>query len=201
MNAQEKPNFPVSSSYIPFLPSPEFLRTHPTLVEEYVPQPVKTGEMIAYNYVPTPINKPSEVKPLMKKQMTKYGYVPVPINRPSKAEELMRKQKQELPPKGSAATRNRRNRRLRQLQKPIEERKSYIQPTSSIAVGDPYWFPVFWNSRKPKEHALFSKTFAKLADKQRVMIKTYGDGKITVWRAGEEITLRKANSFGIGTQF
>lgn len=121
MNSQEKPNFPVSSSYIPFLPSPEFLRTHkdPTTVKEYVPQPVTKGEMTRYVNVPTPKYSLSKVDHCMKKQMTKYGHVPNPTNRPSEAEDLVKKQKQEQPPKGSAPTQNRKKRRLRQLQKPM----------------------------------------------------------------------------------
>lgn len=179
MNSQEKSNFPVSSTFVPFLPSPEFLKAQEnnTPAEEYVPQPVT------------------------KREITKYGYIPTPINNPSDAEELLKKQKQERPPKGNAETQKRKKRRLRQLQKPVNERRSYIHPTSSIAVGDPYWFPVFWRSQKPEETAMFKKTYATLADKQRVVIKTYGDGKITVWRAGEEITLKKANSTRIGTRF
>lgn len=175
----EKPNFPVSSSYMPFLPSTEFLRAHEnrTSIEEYVPEPV------------------------IRTKVTKYGYTPTPINKPSEIEEHLRTKTQCQSPKSNVSTQNRKKRRLRQLQKPEHERKKYIHPTNSIAIGDPYWFPVFWNSKKPEKTALFKKTFVTLADKQRVVVKTYGDGKITVWRAGEEITLRKSNSFGIGTQF
>lgn len=181
MSSQERTRIPVSASYIPFIPSPEFLRKRETEnpPEEYVPEPVTKS----------------------KQSRTKYGYVPTPINKPSEEEILEQQEKSSQKPRGNVATQKRKIRRLRQRQKPQSERKRYVFPTSSIAVGDPYWFPVFWQSKKPDNSAEFKKTFVTLVDKQRVVVKTYANGKITVWRAGEEITLRKANSFGIGTGF
>lgn len=182
MSSKQESRIPVTSSFIPFLPSPEFLkdRETSTSVEEYVPEPVQKGNWTKYGYIPTQINKPAETKE------------PEKIN------------------KGSERTQQRRARRLRQTRKSMNNeanlqrpgsKKTYIVPTRSIPKQDPYWFPVFWHAKKPEnEHSMFHRSFVTMRDKQRVLIKTFGDGKITVWRAGEEITLRNANSFGIGTR-
>lgn len=182
MNTERKSEIPVSSSYIPFIASDDYWKSHKVAaVEEYVPQSVVAQTSCR----------------------TKYGYVPTPIN-PTTREQRERSELKKEVVRGSTSTIKRRERRKRQWSNKQQEvtptkKKQYIHPTSSIAPSDPYWFPVFWRSEKPKNKSLeFRKTYATLADKQRVLIKTYQNGKITVWRAGEEITLRKENPFGFG---
>lgn len=183
MNPQQPAKIPVSSSYVPFIPSPEFWESQSNLqttecqgnqkMEGYVPEPVSQGEASKYSYTPTPISQTQR-----------------------KEEKEVVTQKKEC--SGSLKTQQRKARRLRQKGK-NRTHETYVVPTAMIPVKDAYWFPVFWYSKKPtNEHYLFKKTFVTLRDKQRVMIKTFNDGKITVWRAGEEITLRKANPYGIG---
>lgn len=171
-------------SYIPFVPTPEFWKTYDQIpVEEYIPETTtkNPGSWTKYGYVPTPINKPPTEQSVVKSQVEQ---------RSSK-------------PMGNVNTHKRKQRRLRQLSKTMKPgERGYIHPTRSIGVNDPYWFPVFWNSKRPEnEHMEFKKTFVTLADKQRAVVKTYWNGKITVFRAGEEITLRQANTFGIGVNF
>lgn len=177
MEPQKPTKIPVSSSYVPFIPSPEYWKSQRTQkMEEYVPEPVSQGETSKYSYTPTPID---------------------PSQREEKEEEVAEQKKKCT---GSLKTQQRKARRLRQKGK-NRTHKPYIAPTSKIPIKDEYWFPVFWYSKKPtNEHYLFRKSFVTLRDNERVLIKTYNDGKITVWRAGEEITLRKANQFGIGLE-
>lgn len=174
MDPQPPAKIPVSSSYVPFIPPPEYWKNQETQkMEEYLPEPVTQGESPMYSYTPTPINK-------------------------SQREEEREVTNQKRNCTGSLKTQQRKARRLRQKGK-NRAHETYVVPTSMIPIKDAYWFPVFWYSKKPtNEHYLFKKTFVTLRDKQRVMIKTFNDGKITVWRAGEEVILRKPNSFGIG---
>lgn len=183
MNSERTSDIPISSSYIPFVASDEFWKSHKVAaVEEYVPQAVSAEAS----------------------SRTKYGYAPTPINQPTNEQRERSGTKKEIA-RGNISTIKRRERRQRQRNKQHQgctqdKRKQYVHPTSSIAPCDPYWFPVFWRSEKPENKSLeFRRTYATLVDKQRVVIKTYQNGKITVWRAGEEITLRKENTFGIGS--
>ena len=141
-------------------------------------------------------------EPINEKQgsWTKYGYVPTPINKPNTPEsntaEVQQEEnetKERIPEKERRRFRRRRQ-RVNVIEKK-QEKRSYIHPTSSIGIHDLYWFPVFWISKRPDDkNKEFRRSFVTLIDKQRVLVKTFWNGKITVWRAGEEITLKKPDS-------
>lgn len=176
MSSQESCKLPESSFYIPFMATPEFLKVyeHPR------------RELVQYS---------TETAP--KEECTKHDYIPTPTDKPSENKNV---DKHAKPTSKSLRTQQRKARRLRQSQENKQKKKPYIVPTSMIPLKDPYWFPVFWASRKPTNGMDFKKTFVNLKDKLRVVVKSYIDGRITARRLGVEVVLRKANSFGIGIQ-